>query len=239
MRVENKYAAGQAETAFEFWTSEAAARDGKEAESTPDDPAELFTMVPSRPFFPRGFLWDEGFHLLVLLPWDLDLAVSIVLSWFARMDHNGWIAREQILGPEARTKVPPKFQVQHPDHVNPPTLFLAVSALCDILSGKTPYRGHVSQYLASQKAARGLLATLYPLMKRHFGHFRRTQAGNMSYDRPASSEGYRWRGRTPQYTLASGLDDFPRAEPPHPGELHVDAISWVGAMCDSLSTVAS
>jgi mannosyl-oligosaccharide glucosidase len=52
-------------------------------------------------------------------------------------------------------------------------------------------------------------------------------------------EGYRWRGRTPQHTLTSGLDDYPRAQPPHPGELHLDAISWVGSMAKTLQRIAS
>ncbi|KAJ1896914.1 Processing alpha glucosidase I, partial [Coemansia sp. IMI 209127] len=85
-------------------------------------PYSLFAATPSRPFFPRGFLWDEGFQQLVLGHWDSDLSMEILRSWFRTMDGDGWIAREQILGEEARSKVPKEFQVQYPNFANPPTL---------------------------------------------------------------------------------------------------------------------
>ncbi|KAF4535015.1 Glucosidase i [Lasiodiplodia theobromae] len=237
--VDNSHAPEYDELDLDFWQKAAEAR----ARATPQNmgPYELFSLVPSRPFFPRGFLWDEGFHLLLVLDWDADLAMEIVRSWLSLMDDDGWIAREQILGSEVRSKVPPEFQVQYPHHANPPTLFLVVAAFVDKLTERSPYSGAPSLYLAHPPEAQQLLDELYPLLKRHYHWFRKTQAGDLtSHTRPNSApdEAYRWKGRTPQHILTSGLDDYPRAQPPHPSELHLDALCWVGSMAGALQTIA-
>lgn len=240
-KVDDSHADEYQETNEHFWEEAADAMSRAEIKTAP--PTSLLTFTPSRPFFPRGFLWDEGFHLLPVLEWDLDLAVSVLRSWLDQMDKDGWIAREQILGPEARSRVPEKFQVQYPHYANPPTLLLLFPILISKITGASPYVGHPSKYASSSDDASGLLKELYPLLTRHYNWIRDTQAGNFTADYPrpedaVPGEGYRWRGMTPQHTLASGLDDYPRADLPHPAELHVDALAWVGASAQALQTVA-
>lgn len=164
------------------------------------------------------------------------------------MDDDGWIAREQILGSEARSKVPPDFQVQYPHYANPPTLFIVLERFVEKLQ-KALVSDELrdtsidlrSMHLKNPALGLDYLRALYPLLKRQHSWFRATQWGDIKgYDREAYSthEGYRWRGRTPQHILTSGLDDYPRAQPPHPGELHVDLLGWMGLMTRALKNVA-
>eukprot|EP00392_Amoebophrya_sp_AT5.2_P016544 g16815.t1 len=82
----------------------------------------LRTGTPARAMFPRGFLWDEGFHLLVTLEWSEELFYEIVLDWFGLQDHTtGWIPREVPLGLESESFVPDRFLGQERGVMNPPT----------------------------------------------------------------------------------------------------------------------
>ncbi|PIA19689.1 glycoside hydrolase [Coemansia reversa NRRL 1564] len=208
--------------------------DENTAEPELSEPYSLFAIAPSRPFFPRGFLWDEGFHLLLLGQWDPDLSMDVIRSWYGTMDSRGWIAREQILGDEARSKVPKEFQVQYPNFANPPTLLFAIKALAERLetSDSTNMLDQLAQvYCPHGQCDSKTEKTLTPKHIEKLSHylskqlqfFTNTQAG-------LAGRGYRWRGRTMEHTLTSGLDDYPRARPPSTSELHVDLFSWVTFM---------
>lgn len=175
------------------------------------DAIPLFTAVPSRSFFPRGFLWDEGFHQLLVGRWDADLSRDVLAHWFGLMHGSGWIPREQILGAEAIAKVPEWALAQHPTHANPPTFLLAIESL---LSHASSDENHA------------WLEALFPAVERWFRWFLESQSGEL----PRS---FRWHGRDPgdgklnAMTLSSGLDDYPRAAAVSDSERHVDLHSWI------------
>ncbi|KAF9782003.1 hypothetical protein IL306_011954 [Fusarium sp. DS 682] len=248
--IDRSYAPEYEEENDGFWEEAAQAKARTQPEL--EGPYELFTSVPSRPFFPRGFLWDEGFHLIPIADWDIDLTLEIVKSWYNTMDEDGWIAREQILGHEARSKVPPEFQVQFPHYANPPTLFLIIEGFMERLRASNGTKSEAKErilgadplqtaHLDNIELGESYLRKLYPLLRQQYDWFRKTQRGDIKgYDREAYStkEAYRWRGRTETHILTSGLDDYPRPQPPSPGELHVDLMSWVGLMTKSLMNIA-
>jgi len=189
-------------------------------------PAGLYTAVPSRSFFPRGFLWDEGFHQLLISRWSEKLSRDIIGHWLDLINIEGWIPREQILGSEARARVPNEFVVQFNENANPPALFL-------------PLRRIINSLIASNNSQdRQYLRTLFPRLRAWYGWFNRTQNGIV----PSS---YRWRGRNATTvkelnpkTLTSGLDDYPRASHPTDDERHVDLRCWMAVASGVMKDLA-
>ncbi|XP_059484928.1 mannosyl-oligosaccharide glucosidase-like isoform X1 [Neocloeon triangulifer] len=188
--------------------------------------APLYTAVPSRSFFPRGFLWDEGFHELLVSTWDLDISLDVIAHWLDLMNIEGWIPREQILGEEARSRVPDEFVVQKNENANPPTFLLTLKYIL------TSQRNKLS------KEHIGTIAKFWPRLQKWFSWYNVSQIGPL----PGS---YRWRGRDPNAlnelnpkTLTSGLDDYPRASHPTEEERHIDLTCWMAMASQSMAIIA-
>ena len=185
-------------------------------------PVGLLTATPSRAVFPRGFLWDEGFHQLIIQRWDPHLSVDCLKSWFEAIQESGWIPREQILGSEARTRFPDHIKhlvVQDPVVANPPTILIPLRLLME--NESTGLDGMIDK------------------VKRYYTWLKETQSGELM-------DSFRWRGRSDSHkapdgyplTLASGLDDYPRGEKPNTSERHVDLHSWVAWASGLLARLA-
>ncbi|CAL2230794.1 unnamed protein product [Prunus armeniaca] len=194
-------------------------------------PAELYTAVPSRPFFPRGFLWDEGFHQLLVWRWDIHISLDIIGHWLDLMNIDGWIPREQILGAEALSKVPSDYVVQIPTNGNPPALLLALNDLVHGLK-KNKFTAAESDAISS------FLERAFVRLEAWFQWFNTTQSGK-------EVGSYYWHGRdhtttrelNPK-TLTSGLDDYPRASHPSEDERHVDLRCWMLLAADCMHSIA-
>eukprot|EP01126_Amoeba_proteus_P000222 TRINITY_DN10074_c0_g1_i3.p1 TRINITY_DN10074_c0_g1~~TRINITY_DN10074_c0_g1_i3.p1 ORF type:complete len:794 (-),score=128.48 TRINITY_DN10074_c0_g1_i3:128-2509(-) len=179
---------------------------------------ELFTACPSRIYFPRGFVWDEGFHQMLISAWDKNLSMDMLGSWFRLMKGDGWFAREQILGSEAESRVPSEFIIQYPNHGNPPTLHMAVHNIM--------YRGNLSTHDIT------FLRQAYKALLLNFIWFLKTQQG----ERPNS---WRWRGAKGIHTFTCGLDDYPRFSNRTIYEEHVDLLSWIVLASKTLEDLAT
>jgi mannosyl-oligosaccharide glucosidase len=85
------------------------------------------------------------------------------------------------------------------------------------------------------------LKNVYPKFKRQYDWFHNTQIGQVNdWDYGSKIKlGFKWRGREGKHILTSGMDDFPRSAVAHPGDLHVDLISWVSYFAKRLEGVAN
>jgi len=179
--------------------------------STKQPPVVSFSATPCRDGFARGFLWDEGFHQLIVGRWDPAISRDILLHWFNLMQPSGWIPREQFIGGETRRRIESRWWSQNPTHANPPTLLLSLQLL-----------------MSSGAAPEGFLRCLAPKVKAWLEWFKRTQ-------RAPALHSFKWSGRVRTdgmwHTLSSGLDDYPRANATSDvADRHVDLYCWITMM---------
>lgn len=171
--------------------------------------AELFTIVPTKRGFPRGFLWDDMFHQLLVMRLDAELTKEILCSWLHFMDNDGWIYREITIGKKADDLCPDWAQLCKWPTCNPPIIFYTAWRFYKI------YRDD------------GFLREIYPLLKTHYQFFLDTH--DEDGDRM-----FNWVGGG----LESGMDNFPRPYYPGVTGESVDMTAWMYMATMKMSKMA-
>ena len=187
----------------------------------------LFTATPCRSFFARGFLWDEGFHNIIISKWDISLSMDILNSWLNTMSSNGWVPREQIRGSEAENQVPSAFILQNKNIANPPTLIF-------------PINDYLIHYIYYYNISKGeielklLMNKIYKKLKIWLSWYETTQK---TID-DKNNINYNWFGRDSSHNYPSGLDDIPRAMIQNPSENHLDLLVWLCELTNTLKNLS-
>jgi len=209
------------------------------AVNTPEVSLSLFSATPSRSSFPRGFLWDEGFHQMLISQWDPSITMEVVSHWMGCMLHStssecdgGWIPRELILGYAATRVVPSEFVTQRVDVANPPTLLLVIEGMVDSLERIDP-RTCLANEMGSSCGVDEDRESLFQFLGESYGRLHDWVQWLLHSQRGMIPGSFRWRGRKLDNsrlitnTLSSGLDDYPRSAFPSEDEYHVDILCWV------------
>ena len=102
---------------------------------------------------------------MLISKWNKELSADIIAHWLDLMNVEGWIPREQILGLEARAKVPAEFVVQKNTNANPPTLLLTLNSMVQDFKNQVP------------KWFEAYLARIWPRLEVWYNWFNETQRG--------------------------------------------------------------
>ena len=138
---------------------------------------ELLTASPSRVGFPRGFLWDEGFHQTVICSWNSTLCIEMIKGWLDTIQEDGWIPREQARGEELESNFMQKaFLYQSQQEANPPSMIIPLSYLLNsVLKTEEQGEGEQSVQSEKQREIKEFLAEILPKLKSWLTWFNRTQ----------------------------------------------------------------
>lgn len=166
----------------------------------------LLTSTPSRNYFPRGFLWDEGFHNIIICQWDSDLSLLILKTWF-ETEIKGWIPREQVRGIENEMNFDSSFP-QNKNEANPPTFMLPLLYLLNYFE------------LNNMNNPLLIIRNFLPILKNNFFWFINSQKSDID-------DLYSWRIKEDNYNFGSGLDDYPRNDDLFESKYHLDLQIWV------------
>uniref|UniRef100_A0A914XXV2 mannosyl-oligosaccharide glucosidase n=1 Tax=Panagrolaimus superbus TaxID=310955 RepID=A0A914XXV2_9BILA len=175
-------------------------------------PLTLYSGIPSRPYYPRGFLWDEGFHNLLMRKFRPELSLDIVASWLDMIDSEGWIPREVVLDNEAHRRAPPLL-FEDSTVANPPMFIYLIGKLMEDSTVLSNYQER--------------LVRIFPRLKLLYTWLKDIQKG-------PKKGSCQWQGRNGTTdlelnpgTTPSGLDDYPRASHPTNQEYHIDMRCWM------------
>lgn len=132
-----------------------------------------------------------------------------------------------MLGRELRSGAPPSSWAQISTDANPPSQHMLLGHLLD------RYEADPTLKAESYDEFVLFLGRIYDNFKLNVEWFLTTQSSEVVADT------FRWRGRTPEYCLASGMDDYPRAPILTENEAHVDLQTWMIVSTNVLSRVAT
>ena len=165
----------------------------------------LFTCTPSRTKFRIGYLWDEGFHNMLLSQWDADLSSELLNSWLDTVFLNGYLPREQSRGKEVESFI---FLPQSLRDVNPPTIMIPILYMAQLNGGDKMRNSYIQ-------------------LKEWFFFFVESQKSPHDFL-------YTWSKIQGIYVYGSGLDDYPRIDSTGAAKFHLDLQIWVIFFSDSL-----